>query len=209
MQYISKKLFFFILFLTSFSATSQGEANNWFFGYGAGLVFDNINNTVTPSADAQNSISTFEGCSSISDPSGNLQFYTDGRDVWDANHTLMPNANYFSGSGLLGDPSSTSSAVIIPKPGDLEKYYIFTVDEPHHQNAWAYPESGPAQEDGSPTFDGTYSPGDGVPDEDDGFNNGLNYSLVDMALNTGMGDIDPSEKNIPLLTYNPKYSRTS
>ena len=130
------------------------------------------------------------------------RFYTDGRDVWDANHTLMPNANYYSGSGLLGDPSSTSSAVIIPKPGDLDKYYIFTVDEPHHQNAWAYPESGPAQEDGSPTFDGTYDPGDGVPEEDDGFNNGLNYSLVDMALNTGMGDVDSLEKNMPLLTYN-------
>ena len=57
--------------------------------------------------------------------------------------------------------------------------------------------------DGSPTFDGTYDPGDGVPEEDDGFNNGLNYSLVDMALNTGMGDVDTVEKNISLLTYNP------
>ena len=190
-KYLFSCLFFFFICLT---ASSQGEANNWFFGYGAGLVFDNVNGTVTPSADAQNSISTFEGCSSISGPNGELKFYTDGRDVWDANHTLMPNANYYSGSGLLGDPSSTSSAVIIPKPGDIDKYYIFTVDEPHHQNAWAYPESGPAQEDGSPTFDGTYDPGDGVPEEDDGFNNGLNYSLVDMALNTGMGDVDTVRK---------------
>ena len=93
----------------------------------AGLIFDNVNNTVTPSDSAQNSIATFEGCSSISDPAGNLLFYSDGRDVWDANHQLMPNADYYSGSGLLGDPSSTSSAVIIPKPGDTNKYFIFTV----------------------------------------------------------------------------------
>ncbi|MDG1314154.1 MAG: T9SS type B sorting domain-containing protein, partial [Flavobacteriaceae bacterium] len=196
-----------LLFFISFFSYSQGEANNWYFGYGAGLIFDNVNNTVTPSDAAQNSIATFEGCSSISDPAGNLLFYSDGRDVWDANHQLMPNADYYSGSGLLGDPSSTSSAVIIPKPGDTNKYFIFTVDEPHHQNAWAYPDSGPAQEDGSPTFDGTYDPGDGIPEEDDGFNNGLNYSLVDMTLNGGMGDVDPSEKNIPLLTYNPNIQK--
>jgi len=92
-----------LITLISYNASSQGEANNWFFGYGAGLVFDNINGTVTPTAVAQNTIATFEGCSSISGPNGELKFYTDGRDVWDANHTLMPNANYYSGSGLLGD----------------------------------------------------------------------------------------------------------
>ena len=196
-----KKNFLCVLItLISYSVSSQGEANNWFFGYGAGLVFDNVNSTVTPTSVAQNTIATFEGCSSISGPNGELKFYTDGRDVWDANHNLMPNANYFGGSGLLGDPSSTSSGVIIPRPGDLNKYYIFTVDEPHHQNAWAYPNSGPADFAGNPT--GQYNDsGTEVPEGDDGFNNGLNYSLVDMTLNTGMGDIDISEKNIPLVTY--------
>ena len=186
--------------LISNTIYSQGEANNWFFGYGAGLVFDNVNNTVTPTAAAQNTIATFEGCSSISDPNGNLKFYTDGRDVWDANHVLMPNANYYFGSGLLGDPSSTSSAVIIPKPGDLDKYYVFTVDEPHHQNAWAFPDQGPADFNGFSTteYNDSFT---SVPEGDDGFNNGLNYSLVDMTLNNGMGDIDIVEKNIQLLTY--------
>ena len=186
--------------LISNTIYSQGEANNWFFGYGAGLVFDNVNNTVTPTAAAQNTIATFEGCSSISDPNGNLKFYTDGRDVWDANHVLMPNANYYFGSGLLGDPSSTSSAVIIPKPGDLDKYYVFTVDEPHHQNAWAFPDQGPADFNGFSTteYNDSFT---SVPEGDDGFNNGLNYSLVDMTLNNGMGDIDLVEKNIQLLTY--------
>ncbi|MDG1375300.1 MAG: PKD domain-containing protein, partial [Flavobacteriaceae bacterium] len=186
--------------LISNITVSQGEANNWFFGNGAGLVFDNINGTVTPTTAASQTINTLEGCSSISDPNGNLKFYTDGRDVWDANHNIMPNANYFAGTGLLGDPSSTSSGVIIPKPGDLDKYYVFTVDEPHHQNAWAYPGQGPADFNGNPTsqYNDSFT---SVPVGDDGFNNGLNYSLVDMTLNNGMGDVDTIEKNIQLLTY--------
>ena len=197
---MKKNLLCILFALLTYSVSSQGEANNWFFGFGAGLVFDNINNTVTPTADAAQSISTLEGCSSISGPNGELKFYTDGRDVWDADHNLMPNANYFGGSGLLGDPSSTSSGVIIPKPGDLDRYYVFTVDEPHHQNAWAYPNQGPADFNGIPTaqYDDSNT---SVPQGDDGFNNGLNYSLVDMTLNNGMGDIDIAEKNIQLLTY--------
>ena len=190
-------LFFMLI---SFGTAAQGEANNWFFGFGAGLVFDNVNGTVTPTTDAAATINTLEGCSSISGPNGNLKFYTDGRDVWDANHNLMPNANYFGGTGLLGDPSSTSSGVIIPKPGDVDKYYIFTVDEPHHQNAWAYPEQGPADFAGNSTAQYNDS-NSTIPQGDDGFNNGLNYSLVDMTLNNGMGDVDSTEKNIQLLTY--------
>ena len=52
-------------------------------------------------------------------------------------------------SGLLGDPSSTSSGLIIPRPGNPDNYYVFTVDEPHHNNAWAYPNQGPADVNGN------------------------------------------------------------
>ena len=45
--------------------------------------------------------------------------------------------------------------------------------------------------------------GSSVPNDDDGFNNGLNYSLVDLTLNGGNGDVVASEKNKPLLTYDP------
>ena len=33
-----------------------------------------------------------------------------------------------NGNDLTGDPSSTHSAIIVPKPGDPSIYYIFTVD---------------------------------------------------------------------------------
>ena len=196
-------LLLWILLCSVFNANSQGEAANWFFGGGAGLVFDVANGTVNPSSEAQNTINTNEGCSSISAPDGTLLFYTDGRTVWDANHQIMPNANYNAGSGLLGDPSSTSSGVIVPHPGNSDLYYIFTVDEPHHNNAWAFPNQGPADSDGNPidTYEETFGNFQVVPQDDDGFNNGFNYSLVDMSLNGGMGDVVPNEKNIHLITY--------
>ncbi|NNE32464.1 MAG: CUB protein, partial [Winogradskyella sp.] len=182
---------FAILFLLTFSALcfTQNEASYWYFGQNAGLRFDAQAGTVTGIADGQ--LSTLEGCTSISDENGNLLFYSDGQTVWNQNHQVMANGDYFSGTGLLGDPSSTSSGLIVPKPDDPTKYYIFTVDEPHHNNAAVHPNQ----------FTGSYDSGGTVPGADDGFNNGFNYSLVDMTLNGGLGDVDVTEKNMPLITY--------
>lgn len=181
----------------------QGEANNWYFGREAGVTF----NTSPPSALTNGQLDTNEGCSSISDTNGSLLFYTDGRNVWNRNHRLMANADYDGGTGLLGDPSSTSSGLIIPHPTRPEFYYIFTVDEPHHDNAAAFPNQGPADQNGRPTPDGEYTDGSGtIPQADDGFNNGFNYSLVDLTLNGGLGDVVTSEKNVPLITYNTNDS---
>lgn len=189
-----------IFFFVSTLGFTQAEASHWYFGSGAGLIFDVSGGTVSPTSDASSTISTNEGCSSISDVNGNLLFYTDGRNVWDKNHNIMPNANYSLGLGLLGDPSSTSSGLIVPKPGNSDQYYIFTVDEPHHQNAFAFPNQGPANESGNSVSFYSDTNG-GVPEEDDGYNNGFAYSLVDLTLNGGNGDVVTSEKNVLLTTY--------
>ena len=39
---MKKLLFLFIIFLASLDITAQGEASNWYFGNGAGLIFDVI-----------------------------------------------------------------------------------------------------------------------------------------------------------------------
>ncbi|MEN8886782.1 MAG: T9SS type B sorting domain-containing protein [Winogradskyella sp.] len=185
-----KKIGFILLLLMSYASVfAQNEASYWYFGQNAGLRFDSQTGTVTAISDGQ--LSTLEGCTTISDENGNLLFYSDGQTIWDQDHNIMPNANYFGGTGLLGDPSSTSSGLIVPKPEDPTKYYIFTVDEPHHENAAVYPNQ----------FLGPYNNGQTIPGTDDGFNNGFNYSLVDMNLNGGLGDVDITEKNIPLITY--------
>jgi hypothetical protein len=78
-----------------------------------------------------------------------------------------------NGYGLLGNRSSTQSAIIVPKPRNPYVYYIFTVDEPNELNA-----------DETTSMTGTP-------------NNGLNYSQVDMRLNNGLGDIVSTEKRTP------------
>jgi len=116
-----KKLGFIISILISsiFFASAQNEGNIWYFGWGAGLDFNN--GVPVPLGDGQ--LNTLEGCATIADNNGDLLFYTDGMTVYNKNHTIMPN-----GTWLLGHSSSTQSSVIVKKPASSTIYYIFTVD---------------------------------------------------------------------------------
>ena len=176
MQYtyaVMKKIYIVLFLLIPFTSIfAQNEASNWYFGKNAGLRFNTTTSTVTAITDGQ--IDTLEGCTSISDTDGNLLFYSDGSTVWNRNHQIMAN-----GTGLKGDDSSTSSGLIVPKPQDATQYYIFTVDEPHHNNSAAFPNEA----------------------ANDGVNDGLTYSKVNINDAGGLGAVDATEKNIPLITY--------
>lgn len=112
---------FLLLFVLFFGhiVNAQQEAAIWYFGRNAGLDFRS--GTPVPLVDGQ--IYTREGCATISDNVGNLLFYTDGISIWDRNHNTMPN-----GTGLLGDPSSSQSGMIVPHPGDPNLFYVFVID---------------------------------------------------------------------------------
>jgi len=115
-------IFFFVFLSASFvnSLFAQKEATVWYFGCNGGLDFI----SGSPVLRTDGLISTNEGTAVMSDrTTGGLLFYTDGVTVWDRNHNVMPN-----GSGLLGGPSSTQAALILPDPGNTQKYYIFTAD---------------------------------------------------------------------------------
>ena len=145
----------FVLFFILFSISeifAQKEANIWYFGFNAGIDF----NSGAPVALTNGQIKTLEGCASVADANGNLLFYTDGTTVYNKKHNVMTN-----GTGLLGDNSSSQSAVVVPLPGSSTQYYIFTVD------AIVGPD-------------------------------GLCYSIVDMSLQGGDGEL--IKKNIQILT---------
>ncbi len=152
-----KKILLILSLFISINVVGQGEANNWYFGENAGMQFDQTTGNVSVVSGGQ--LNTREGCSTISDANGNLLFYSDGITVWNRNHQVMPN-----GTGLYGDPSSTQSALVVPKPDDPDIYFIFTVDTTAFE--------------GDPNF-------------------GLNYSIIDMSLDGGLGDV--IDKNTPLL----------
>lgn len=188
---MNSKLFLIILLLYVSSSFGQKETSVWYFGQNAGLKF-NPDGSVIPLGDGK--LKTNEGCASIANSNGDLLLYTDGRTVWDKNHIVMPNGDYFNGTGLLGDISSTQSGIIIPNPGNPNLYYIFTLDEPHHENAAKYPNA----------FSGNYADIDSgkTPDNDDGLNNGLNYSIVDLSKIGSNGSIgDVISRNNHLVTY--------
>lgn len=116
-------LIILFLFINTTLLFSQKESANWYFGELAGLSF----NTNNPVPLLNGKLVTSEGCATISDPNGNLLFYTDGVTIWDRRHQVMPN-----GSGLKGHSSSTESALIIPKPGSKSRFYVVTIDQPSY-----------------------------------------------------------------------------
>ena len=127
---MKNRLFLIILCLFVFkNSLAQKEAAYWFFGENAGLNF----NSGFPVATFEGSLNTLEGCASMSDKKGNLLFYTDGTTVWNRLHGEMP-----SGTTLRGNSSSSQSAIIVPKPGDLKSYFIFTVDWSGGENGLNY-----------------------------------------------------------------------
>lgn len=89
-----RNLLLLVLSLNIFVVFGQNEANNWYFGYNAGLSFS----TDPPTPLTNGALVTGEGSAVISDVNGNLLFYTDGSTVWNANHVVMPN-----GTGLLAN----------------------------------------------------------------------------------------------------------
>ncbi|HNF71708.1 MAG TPA: T9SS type A sorting domain-containing protein [Chitinophagaceae bacterium] len=100
----------------------QKEDYNWYFGAtGAGLNFDGCQITVLSNGGM--SSSTFEGTVAISDEqTGQLLFYTNGLNIYTANHTMMQNGFQAALS------TSITQNIIIRKPGSNSIYYLFTAD---------------------------------------------------------------------------------
>ncbi|ARV07893.1 hypothetical protein BTO04_14845 [Polaribacter sp. SA4-10] len=118
-----KKILPLLVLFFTINIFSQKEANFWYFGENAGLDFS----TNPPTALTNGQLNTTEGCSSFSSPSGELLFYSDGIKVFSKNHTLMTYSDGSLANNLQGNPSSTQSGMIIPKPGSTAIYYLFTV----------------------------------------------------------------------------------
>lgn len=154
-------------------STLVSSNNNWYFGnkgtlgFSTGIGVSLLNGT---------SINTIESCSSISNASGNLLFYTDGRLVYNKNHLLMPNCitPFLNGSpNTPGSGSSTQGALIVPNPANTNQYYIFTTSD---REMWL------------------------------NLNYGLSYTLIDMTLDSGNGDIVSGTLNTPAPGGNPHTS---
>lgn len=99
--------------------------NHWTFGNGDHIEF--LGGTGQPTVVTTGSqVATYEGCATISDGGGALLAYTDGVTLWDRSHSPVSGPPV-SSPPLGGDPSSTSSAIIIPPAGGGTDYHVFAV----------------------------------------------------------------------------------
>ena len=179
---MKNNIYYFVLFAFFVSLQSvyaQKEGNVWHFGERAALNFNSGNAVLT----SPSLMSTLEGSASIADADGNLLFYTNGggRDpilfgessgkIWNRNHQVMYDMGFTEGGGF----SAMQSSVIIPKPGDPQNYYLFTMEEIE------------------------FNVGGAVPGQPQG--RGLSYFEVDMSLNGGLGGVAAYEGSIFVPSY--------
>lgn len=108
-----------------------GASAQWYFGSSWSVNFSSgIATAQTPCSLA----TTIEPAASVCNSSGQLLFYTDGRDVWRTDHSQMPLIN-LTGIPLNGspnsptNPSSGQGVVIVPRPGNSSRYYIYTTSD--------------------------------------------------------------------------------
>lgn len=111
------------LILLPIVCLSQNEFNHWYFGNKASLDF----NSGSVVAGNSSALQALEGSASVADCEGNLQFYTDGENVWTSSHVLMENGYDLKGEG--GIYPSTQGALIVKRPKSASIYYIFTASD--------------------------------------------------------------------------------
>jgi gliding motility-associated-like protein len=181
------RIFTFLIFLplltgwkeascqTNLPYNQVSQNQNWVFGIGLGVSFNSGAPVITTSNASQ-----FQGYSSISDNTGQLLMYADLDTVWNKNGTIMPNGNgllpFLPLSNVSGQAVVTPSdqgSLIVPFIKNPLKYYVFS-----QTSFW-----------GSTQFQ---QPGN------DPKAGRLYYSVVDMSLNGGLGDVVPGQKGIQL-----------
>lgn len=108
-----KKLITFLL-LTPLFTLAQNQ--NWVFGR-------NIRYT-QPATFAFSSVNHNEGTSCLSNAAGQIMCYSEGVNAYDRNNNIMPN-----GAALLGNNTTTQSALIIQQPNVPNMLYLFCMGQ--------------------------------------------------------------------------------
>ncbi len=118
---------FFLCFVLVGVSNAQNPdflEHNWYFGNSPyGIIFSKGNNSAD-SVSNQNTSAGYAlggGAVATDQQSGELLFYTDGSNVFDNSHQIMPN-----GTGINHNTNGNQHTAILPVPGQEDQYYIIT-----------------------------------------------------------------------------------
>lgn len=104
-------------------AYGQGNANNyWYFGDNPnGIRFSRNEDKSASLIDNQATPFGMMGAASAADAlTGNLFFYSDGRNIYDRSHQIMP-----GGNNLPADVGKSQPVVIVPHPNNQNQYFVY------------------------------------------------------------------------------------
>jgi len=129
----AKKAFLLMFLCLPIMLYGQGEQDIWYVGQNSGIDFTGDEAT----AISGGMMTAPGGGATMSDAFGNLLLYTDGITVWNKNHQVM-----FNGTGLQGNPNTSQTVIVVPRPLHRDRYFIFTTDarEDNTPNALRYSE---------------------------------------------------------------------
>ncbi len=150
------------------------ENSNWAFGQYAGISLSSGTPAAFTSAFRSSNYAAWEAAASISDAAGQLLFYTNGEVIWNRNHLPMPNAHTLHG----GPPPGNTTISITGHASQGTCIVPFPDSTGMYYvfsltNSWL-----------------NTAPGRGR----------LFYSVVDIRLNGGLGDVVAGRKWIPIDT---------
>ncbi|UOR05182.1 gliding motility-associated C-terminal domain-containing protein [Hymenobacter aerilatus] len=103
-------------------------ANTWYFGFKAGLDFNQATDSIPPTLLNNSAMDAPAGSGVMSDGNGKILFYSNGETVWNGDGSVMTN-----GTGLAGNVNNTDGALPIRKPGLVlpgqpTRYLLFTLN---------------------------------------------------------------------------------
>ena len=112
---------------------SQDEkfANSWYFGYKAGLDFNQATDSITPKVLTDGQMTAPAGAGVMADGTGKILFYSNGDTIWNANGSIMTNGTGMGGNRLVTDGPLPIRLPGSPPPGSTgvaTRYLIFTQD---------------------------------------------------------------------------------
>lgn len=166
------------ILLLSLSAMAQyniPENNTWVLGLNTGVNFNTGVAVRVPTT--MNGALEVPANASVCDQNGQFLFYTDGSRIWDRTGNVMPNANplhpYSMANYAIGRAFVTEQAdqgaTIVPIPGNPNQYYVFSLTSTTWRSV--FPSNATGLDAGT-----------------------LLYSVVDMTLHGGLGDVVPGKK---------------